>query len=169
MRLGKTQLGGPAVTALAENHTNAFLILRLRDDSPCFSQRQRRAHKRPLPLHPLQQAFVHQHAESLPETERPRAYALAAAGWQGSAAGNVCFVASVLSGGSFIPACIVVGVAWGWNTWNASEPERRDAERCAAMRERAHKPKLRCPFMKTHIERPAPAPGLITAQGLVAP
>ena len=114
-------------------------------------------------------AATFQHAESLPETERPRAYALAAAGWQGSAAGNVCFVASVLSGGSFIPACIVVGVAWGWNTWNASEPERRDAERCAAMRERAHKPKLRCPFMKTHIERPAPAPGLITAQGLVAP
>jgi hypothetical protein len=115
-------------------------------------------------------AATFQHAESLPETERPRAYALAAAGWHASAAGNACAVVSVLSGGSFLPACIVVGAAWGWKTWNESERERRDAERCAALRASARKPKLRCPFMKRGIERAAaPARRSMAAQELVAP
>jgi hypothetical protein len=113
-----------------------------------------------------------QHAETLPETERPRAYALAAAGWQGSAAGNVCAVASVLSGGSFLPACVAVGVAWGWKTWNGTERERREAERCAAQRAAAGKSKLRCAFMRQRVERaaaPVPARTFIAAQDLVAP
>jgi hypothetical protein len=115
-------------------------------------------------------AAAFQHAESLPETERPRAYALAAASWQGSAAGNACAAVSVLSGGSFLPACIVVGMGWGWQTWNASERERRDAARCAALRASARKPKLRCPFMRHRIERPAvPARSFVTAQELMAP
>jgi hypothetical protein len=100
-------------------------------------------------------AATFQHAESLPETERPRAYAFAAAGWQGSAAGNACFAVSVLSGGSFLPACIGVGAAWGWKTWNESERERRDAERCASLRASARKPKLRCAFMQHRLERTA--------------
>lgn len=82
-------------------------------------------------------AATFRRAESLPETERPRAYALAAASWQGSAAGNACAAVSVLSGGAFLPACVAVGVAWGWKTWKASERERRDAERCAALRRAA--------------------------------
>jgi hypothetical protein len=112
------------------------------------------------PLNPLLpvlglafKAATLRHAESLPETERPRAYAFAAASWQGSAAGNICAAASVLSGGSFLPACIVVGVAWGWRTWEASERERLDAERCAALRASARKPKLRCPSMHTRAVR----------------
>jgi hypothetical protein len=115
-------------------------------------------------------AATFQHVESLPETERPRAYALAAAGWHGSAAGNACAAMSVLSGGSFLPACIVVGVTWGWKTWNLSERERRDAERCAALRASARKPKLRCPFMRHRIERPAaPVRRFMAPQELVAP
>ena len=111
-----------------------------------------------------------QHAQTLPETERPRAYAMAAAGWHGSAAGNACAAASVLSGGSFLPACIVVGVAWGWQTWNASERERQDAERCAALRASARKPKLRCASMQRRIEvAAAPVRTPILAQDLVAP
>lgn len=129
-----------------------------------------------------------QRAESLPETERPRAYALAAAGWHGSAAGNVCAVVSVLSGGSFLPACVVVGVAWGWQTWKASERERQEAERCAAQRASARKPKLRCAFLRQRTERVAapvrtaspvraaapvpaapPAGKFLAAQDLVAP
>lgn len=131
------------------------------------------------PLNPLLpvigvafKAATLRHAETLPETERLRAYALAAAGWQGSAAGNVCAAASVLSGGSFLPACIAVGVAWGWKTWKASERERLDAERCAARRRSARKPKLRCTFTRPRIERaaaPAPAPRFVAAQDLVAP
>jgi hypothetical protein len=111
-----------------------------------------------------------QHAETLPEAERPRAYAMAAAGWHGSAAGNACAAASVLSGGSFLPACLVVGVAWGWKTWNASERERLDAERCAALRASARKPKLRCAFMQRRVEvAAAPVRTPILAQDLVAP
>jgi hypothetical protein len=108
-------------------------------------------------------------AESLPDTERPRAYAFAAASWQGSAAGNACAAASVLSGGSFLPACIVVGVAWGWKTWKESEGERQDAERCAALRASSRKPKLRCAFMQHGAERPsASARKLVAAQEVAA-
>lgn len=110
------------------------------------------------------------HAESLPEAERPRAYALAAAGWQGSAAGNACAAVSVLSGGAFLPACIGVGVGWGWKTWSASERERQDAERCAALRASARKPKLRCPLVRRRIERAAaPTPNFMTAQEFGTP
>ena len=115
-------------------------------------------------------AVTLQHAESLPETERPRAYALAAASWQGSAAGNACAVVSVASGGSFLPACIAVGAAWGWKTWNASERERRDAERCAALRTSARKQKLRCPVMRRRVERAAaPTPTFMAAQEFGTP
>ncbi|CAA9418476.1 MAG: hypothetical protein AVDCRST_MAG51-1843 [uncultured Ramlibacter sp.] len=129
------------------------------------------------PLNPLLPVFgaalkaaAFQHAESLPETERPRAYAMAAAGWQGSAAGNACVAVSAVSGGAFLPACIVVGVAWGWNTWNASEGERRDAQRCAVLRASAGNPKLRCASMRHRIELAAAStPTFIAAQDLVAP
>jgi hypothetical protein len=130
------------------------------------------------PLNPLLpvlgvafKAATFHHAESLPETERPRAYALAAAGWQGSAAGNACAVVSVLSGGSFLPACFVVGAAWGWKTWTGSERERLEAERCAAQRASTRKPKLRCASMRQRSERVAAAPAIrfVAAQDLVAP
>ena len=111
-----------------------------------------------------------QHAESLPESERPRAYAMAAAGWQGSAAGNACAAVSVLSGGSFLPACFAVGAAWGWKTWNASERERQDAERCAALRASARKPKLRCPVVRKRVQPvAAPVQSVITAQEMGMP
>lgn len=131
------------------------------------------------PLNPLLpvlgvafKAATLRHAESLPETERPRAYSLAAAGWHGSAAGNVCAALSAISGGSFLPACIAVGVAWGWKTWTATERERQDAERCAALRAAPGKSKLRCagkrPAPVVRVAAVAPA-RYLTAQDLVAP
>lgn len=112
------------------------------------------------PLLPLVGAAVKaatfRHAETLPETERPRAYAIAAASWQGSAAGNACFAASVLSGGSFLPACVAVGAAWGWKTWNESERERLEADRCAALRTSSRKPKMRCPVVRQGVQKAAP-------------
>lgn len=115
-------------------------------------------------------AATFQHAQSLPETERPRAYAFAAASWQGSAAGNACFAASALSGGSFAPACIVVGVAWAWKTWTSSERERRESERCAVLRTFLGKPRMPCAFMPRGIEqRVAPPHSIVAAQDLVAP
>jgi hypothetical protein len=115
-------------------------------------------------------AATFHHAESLPEAERPRAYALAAAGWQGSAAGNACAVVSVISGGSFLPACIALGVGWGWKTWNATERERQEAERCAAPRKLAGKAKARCPVKRPRLEQVAPPTRIfVAAQDLVAP
>lgn len=115
-------------------------------------------------------AATFRHAESLPEAERPRAYAMAAAGWHGSAAGNLCAAASVLTGGSFLPACIAVGVAWGWKTWNATERERKEAERCAALRTSARKAKARCTPARARSEPNAvPAPAFVAAQHLTAP
>lgn len=129
------------------------------------------------PLNPLLpvvglafKAATLQHAETLPETERPRAYALAAAGWQGSAAGNACATAAFLSAGTFAPACIVVGVAWGWKTWTDSERERRASERCAVLRLFVGKGKLPCAFMPRGLEQAAPPPtAVLAAQDLEAP
>ena len=117
----------------------------------------------------LKAATFH-HAESLPDTDRPHAYALAAAGWQGSAAVNACAAASALSGGAFLPACILVGVTWGWKTWEASERERRDAATCAARRASVRNPRLRCPVVRQRIEQAAtPARRAVAAQELEAP
>lgn len=115
-------------------------------------------------------AATFHHAESLPEAERPRAYAMAAAGWQGSAAGNACAAVSILSGGSFLPACLLVGVGWGWKTWNATERERLEAERCAAPRTAAGQPKPRCVAKRPRVGKAAPpVPTFMAAQDLVAP
>ncbi|HEX7890781.1 MAG TPA: hypothetical protein VF522_15580 [Ramlibacter sp.] len=127
-----------------------------------------------VPVNPLlpilglgMKAVTFKHAESLPEAERPRAYAMAAAGWQGSAAGNACAAVSVLSGGSFLPACVVVGVAWGYKTWKASERERLEAERCAALRASTRKSKVRCASTRKRVEKPvAPARPVLAAQDI---
>lgn len=131
-----------------------------------------------VPVHPLlpvvgmaAKEATFRHAESLPPAERPRAYAMAAAGWQGSAAANACAAVSVLSGGSFLPACVVVGVGWGWNTWTASERERRDAERCAALRAAAGKRKVRCSVTRSPsvVRIAAPGPNFVYPQYYIAP
>ena len=111
-----------------------------------------------------------QYTERLPETERTGAYAFSAATWQGSAAANVCATASALSGGSFLPACVAVGMAWGWKTWSETAHERRLAERCATLREFTGKRNLPCTFMPRGIEpAEARARTIAAAQDLIAP
>lgn len=110
------------------------------------------------------------YTEGLPETERTGAYAFAAATWQGSAAGNACATASMLSGGSFLPACVALGMAWGWKTWADSAHERRLSERCAVLRQFVGKPNLPCTFMPRGIEPPGvPEQAVAAALDLVAP
>jgi len=128
------------------------------------------------PLLPLAglgvKAATLQYTETLPETERPGAYAFAAATWQGGAAANICATASALSGGSLMPACIAAGMAWGMKTWNESARERRLAERCDVLRSFVGKPNLPCEFMPDGIEPVAEqeAPRtVVAAQSLVAP
>ena len=87
-----------------------------------------------------------QHAKTLPDTERPAAYAAAAAWWQGAAANNLCIAASVLSGGAFAPACVALGVAWGMKTWKDTEAERDFWEGCALLRVYAQDPQMACVY-----------------------
>ena len=91
-------------------------------------------------------AAVFQYAESLPEARRPAAYAFAASVWQGTAANNACLTAAFLTGGSFTPVCIALGVAWAMKTWDDSEHERRFWERCAILREFSGQPDLPCVY-----------------------
>lgn len=102
------------------------------------------------PLGPLlamgMKAVTLQYAKSLPDTERPAVYAVAASMWQGAAANNMCVTAAILSGGSFTPVCIAIGVAWGIKTWKDTEHERQFWEGCAMLRRYADEPALECVY-----------------------
>jgi hypothetical protein len=89
-------------------------------------------------------AATFQYAESLPESERPAAYASAAAMWAGATVNNVCITAAFLTtGGGLLPVCIALGVAWGMKTWNDGEQERfRQA--CPSLRDFAQMPNFEC-------------------------
>lgn len=98
------------------------------------------------------------YAQGLPDTERPGAYAVAAAVWGGAAANNLCVTAALLSGGTFAPVCVAVGVAWALKTWKDSEHERRFWEGCALLRQYSGQPELAC------IYTPPPAPMVLEAK-----
>jgi len=107
-----------------------------------------------------------QYAKGLPDTERPGVYAAAASWWQGAAANNICIAASVLSGGSFAPACVALGVAWGMRTWKETEPERQFWEGCALLRQYAGEPQMPCVYTRPAVKQAAaaPAPAFISAE-----
>lgn len=115
-------------------------------------------------------AVTLEYTRTLPETERPAAYATAAAVWQGTAVNNVCMTAAVLTAGSFLPVCVAAGVAWGMKTWKDSERERRFWEHCAIVREFAQQPDFACVYHaeETHLAEAEDAP-VLAAQDLVAP
>jgi hypothetical protein len=114
-------------------------------------------------------AAVFQYADSLPETQRPAAYAAATAFWQGTAANNVCLTAAFITGGSFTPVCIALGVAWGVKAWNASEHERRFWERCAILREFSDQPEFPCVYTPPEPDETIEARTAMSAQELEAP
>ncbi|MBC5785254.1 hypothetical protein H8N03_20070 [Ramlibacter sp. USB13] len=87
---------------------------------------------------------VMEYAKALPDTERPAVYAAAASLWQGASANNMCVAAAILSGGTFAPACIALGIAWGMKTWGESEHERQFWEGCKALRDYAQRPDMPC-------------------------
>ena len=91
---------------------------------------------------------VFEYVETLPDTEQPRAYAMANSTWSGAVANNLCVTASLLTGGGFAPACIALGVAWGMKTWQESEHERQFWEGCALLRTYAEQPDLECVYQK---------------------
>ena len=91
-------------------------------------------------------AALFHYAKGLPDTDRPAVYARATSLWSGAAANNLCIAASILTGGSFAPACIVVGAAWAMKTWQESENERLFWEGCAMLRQYANEPGLECVY-----------------------
>ena len=110
-----------------------------------------------------------QYAESLPEKERPAAYASATAMWTGATVNNVCITAAFLtSGGGLLPVCIALGVAWGMKTWNDGE-QARFQEACSSLRDFAQLPNFECvdpvipPARVTEGPRPLFSAGQLTA------
>lgn len=97
-------------------------------------------------------AAVFQYASTLPDVEQPKVYAAAASFWGGATANNLCIAAALVSGGTFAPACVALGVAWGMKTWQESEHERLFWEGCAMLRAYANEPELKCIYSP-------PAPG----------
>jgi hypothetical protein len=84
------------------------------------------------------------YAESLPEHERPAAYASATAMWAGTTVGNLCVTAAfIASGGALVPVCVALGAAWGMKTWNDGEQERL-WQTCASLRDFAQPPNFEC-------------------------
>ncbi len=92
-------------------------------------------------------AITFHRASTLPEAEQPAAYAAASAMWMGSAVSNVCITAVALTGGGFAPACLALGAAWGFKTWDDSEAERRYWERCAILRQFAVRQTIPCAYV----------------------
>lgn len=117
-------------------------------------------------------AVLVQYAKTLPDTEQPRAFAMANSLWSGAAANNLCVAAAILSGGSFAPACVVLGVAWGMRAWQQTEHERAFWEGCALLRQYAGQPELECVYTPPEKALEADAQtGLVAtrAQDLIAP
>jgi hypothetical protein len=109
-----------------------------------------------------------QYAESLPENERPAAYASASAVWSGTTANNLCItVAFLATGGGLLPVCMAVGVAWGVKTWNEGE-QGRFRQVCAALREFAQPPNFECIEPAAPPEQAAKAPHSFSAADLTA-
>jgi hypothetical protein len=96
-----------------------------------------------------------QYAKGLPDTEQPGVYAAAASWWQGAAVNNTCIAAAVLSGGSFAPACVALGVAWGMKTWKDTEPEREFWQGCAMLRQYAQQPQMPCVYTPPKMQQAA--------------
>ena len=114
-------------------------------------------------------AATFQYVDSLPEVRQPRAYAIAASTWSGTTVGNVCITASLLTGGGFVPVCLVAGVAWGMKTWQESEDQRQFWEHCAMLRTYTGEPEFECTYVPPRQLAAAADEGFITAQALQAP
>jgi hypothetical protein len=83
---------------------------------------------------------------TLPEEERAYGYALQSSVWGAAAANNICVIAAAATGGAFAPACLLIGLAWGFREWSASAQEREFWDICARMR--AERPQLTCTYTR---------------------
>lgn len=108
------------------------------------------------------------YVDKLPDVEQPNAHAVMASVWGGFSANNVCVTAALLTGGSFAPACVAIGLGWGMKTWKDTERERLFWEGCATLRSYASLPELPCVYLPEHFTIHVPAdfaPVVLTAEG----
>ena len=84
------------------------------------------------------------YADGLPTGERETTQAAVAALWTGAAANNWCVLASIASGGTLAPACIMLGLVVALKVWEGTTMERQFWMICA--RERQSKPDLVCRY-----------------------
>ena len=96
----------------------------------------------PLKLMAIQQA------EALPTGEREYTLSAISSMWTGAAANNLCVVAAILSGGTFAPACLVLGMAVGMQRWDAGTQERLFWAICAD--EKTRNPRLECIYTRNN-------------------
>lgn len=83
-------------------------------------------------------------AESLPDGEKQYAQSALSAMWRGGGANNFCVAAAILTGGTFTPACIFVGLVAGMHKWASGANERLFWAICAD--ERTRQPELKCTY-----------------------
>lgn len=92
---------------------------------------------------PLKFALL-SHAESLPDGDKQHQKSVIASVWRGAAANNVCVIASIVTGGTFAPACVAIGLIAGVHEWQAGADERTFWRIC--QHEKLNNPNLVCKF-----------------------
>lgn len=92
---------------------------------------------------PLKVAAI-AHADSLPEGDRQAQHLMLSTLWRGAAINNLCVMASVVTGGSFAPACLIAGVVSVVKDYLTTEEQRAFWAICSS--KRALNPRLKCAY-----------------------
>jgi len=83
-------------------------------------------------------------ANTLTDGEKQQAQSTLSAMWHGATVNNVCVIASILTGGTFAPACLIAGLVAGVNKWQSTAMEREFWSICAYEKQR--NPALQCAY-----------------------
>jgi len=103
------------------------------------------AEANPLGLLMLPMKFAAiRYAEGLPDGDKQTAQSVISSMWRGAAANNVCVIMSIVTGGTFAPACAIAGFAVAWHEWQSGADERLFWAICAD--ERTRQPELKCTY-----------------------
>lgn len=88
------------------------------------------------------------YAESLQDGEKQELQSAIASIWGGASANNLCVIAAIATGGTFAPACVLLGLVYGLTQWETSANERLFWKACQLEKERQNNPALKCIYKK---------------------
>jgi hypothetical protein len=92
---------------------------------------------------------AHSIVNSLPPAEQPEQAALLGSISHGASSNNWCIIVAILSGGSFSPACPLVGLVSGMTYWNRnSKAAQIEAFNIICKNEQLINPALECTFTR---------------------